>query len=72
MLNSHYSEGFHETDLTLESALYTVAPLFVNSLIKKHPSLILALVLADVAVELRRNVKSKRKFGKLILLKDFQ
>ena len=72
MLDSPYGESFYDSDLTLEKALYTVAPLFVNSLVKKHPSLMLALVIADVAVELRRTTKSKRKLGKLILLKDFQ
>lgn len=72
MLNSQYRDDFYNDELTLERALHTVAPLFVNSLIKKHPSLMLAVVLADVAVELRRNVKSKRKLGQLILLKDFQ
>lgn len=72
MLNSPYGDGYYNDELTLEKALYTVAPLFVNSLVRKHPSLMLALVLADVAVELRKNVKSKRKLGKLILLKDFQ
>jgi len=54
VLDSPYGESFYDADLTLEKALYTVAPL------------------ADVAVELRRNTKSKRKLGKLILLKDFQ
>lgn len=72
MLDTPYGENYYDADLTLEKALYTVAPLFVNSLVRKHPSLMLAIVLADVAVELRRNAKSKRKLGKLILLKDFQ
>ncbi|PIK15094.1 hypothetical protein [Halobacteriovorax sp. JY17] len=71
MLDDNDFSGYYE-DLTLEKALHKVAPLFVGSLIRKHPSLMLAIVLADVAVELRNNHKSKRKFGELILLKDFQ
>ncbi len=71
MLNDNDFSGYYE-DLTLEKALYRVAPLFAGNLIRKHPSLMLAIVLADVAVELRNNHKSKKKFGELILLKDFQ
>lgn len=72
MIGSPFGERDYEEYLTLERALYSIAPLFVNNLIRRHPSLMLMVVLADVAVELRNNVKSKRKLGDLILLKDFQ
>ena len=70
MLTDNHYDDYHEDELTLENALIRVAPLFVNSLIRKHPSLMLAIVLADVAVEIGKNKRSKRKFGELVLIKS--
>lgn len=70
MLNTEFYEDEYIGEITLEKALFRVAPLFVNSLIRKHPSLILAIVLADVAIEVRNNRKSKRRFGELVLIKS--
>ena len=70
MLNSEFYDDEFISEITLEKALFRVEPLFVNSLIKKHPSLILAIVLADVAIEVRNNRKSRRRFGELVLIKS--
>ena len=67
MHNSPYDAG-----ITLNRAVNIVAPLLVNNLLKRHPSLMLAVVLADTAIQVRKCYKSKRKYGELILLSDFQ
>lgn len=54
--------------ITLEGVIATAAPFIVNSLIKKHQSLILAIALADVAIEVRKQYKARQPMGKLILL----
>ena len=70
MLTHDQLDDYYSDEITLEKALVRVAPLFVNSLIRKHPSLMLAIVLADVALEVRNNRKAKRKFGELVLIKS--
>jgi hypothetical protein len=70
MLTHDQFDEYYSDEITLEKALIRVAPLFVNSLIRKHPSLMLAIVLADVALEVRNNRKAKRKFGELVLIKS--
>ncbi len=55
--------------LTVERALYNVAPLVVTSLLKKHQSLLLAISLADAAFEVHRQYKAKRPMGELVLLR---
>lgn len=54
--------------LTVEDVLSTVAPYVVRSLLKRHQSMLLLIGLADVALEVHRQYKSKRPMGKLILL----
>lgn len=67
-----YRDDFYNRDITLERAIYTLLPLAANHLIKKHPSLVCAVVLADIVLEVKKHKKSKKKFGDLILLRDFQ
>lgn len=54
--------------LTVEDVLSTVAPYVVRSLLRRHQSMLLLIGLADVALEVHRQYKSKRPMGKLILL----
>jgi hypothetical protein len=54
--------------LTVEDVLATAAPYLVRSLLKKHQSMLLILGLADIALEVHRQYKSKKPMGKLILL----
>lgn len=54
--------------LTVEDILTTTAPFLVRSLLKKHQSMLLLIGLADVALEVHRQYKSKRPMGKLVLL----
>lgn len=58
--------------ITLDSAVRIIAPLIVNTLLKRHPGLMIGLILADSAVQLRKCYKHKRKIGDLVLLSDYQ
>ena len=57
-----------EQGITLEGVISKAAPFIVNSLLKKHQSLLLAVALADVAIEVHRQYKAKRPMGELVLL----
>ena len=57
--------------ITLDSAVRIVAPLIVNTLLKRHPGLMIGLILADSAIQLRKAHKQKRKYGELVLLSSF-
>ena len=72
MLDQDYRDEFYNRDITLERAAYAVLPMIANHIIKKHRVLVFAVVLADIALEINKHKKSKKKFGDLILLKDFQ
>ncbi|MBH46582.1 MAG: hypothetical protein CME71_00265 [Halobacteriovorax sp.] len=54
--------------ITLEGVVATTAPFLVRSLLKKHQSLMLAIALADVAIEVHKQYKAKRPMGELVLL----
>lgn len=72
MLMDDYEKESLSYDLTVERAIKLVAPLFVEQLIKRHPSAVLAIIAADIAIEAQKHFRSRRKFGELVLLKDFQ
>jgi hypothetical protein len=57
-----------QSGLTVEDLLSTAAPFLVRSLLKKHQSMLLLIGLADVALEVHRQYKSKKPMGKLVLL----
>jgi hypothetical protein len=72
VLDQDFKDDFYSRDITLERAVYTVLPLIANHIIKKHRALVFAVVAADIALEVSKHRKSKKRFGDLILLKDFQ
>ena len=71
-VDEDYRESFYDNDVTLERAIYSLLPLAANHMIKRHPSLVCIVVAADILLEVKKHKKSKKKFGKLILLRDFQ
>lgn len=71
-MRDRFEDDFYTRDLTMERAIYCLLPMAANHLIRKHPALVFAVVAADVVLEVKKHHKSKRKFGDLILLRDFQ
>ena len=73
MISEYRQDGFGDDNgINLDSAIKIVAPLLVNTILKKHPGLIIGIILVDTVVQMRKCHKHKKRFGELILLTDFR